>query len=63
MELKSGNDDDDGDDDDDYAMCYMAPEEGSHVRQSIPITFLFDHVAKMSMNVYRGFEEYQVSGG
>ena len=62
MELKSGNDDDDGDDY--YPMCYMAPEEGSHVRQSIPITFLFDHVAKMSMNVNRGFEEeYQVSGG
>jgi len=43
-------------------MSYMAPEEGSHVRQSIPVFFLYEHVLKMSINVNCGYEEeFQVS--
>ena len=50
-------------DDDYYPMDYIAPEEGSHVRKSIPTTHLFDHVERMSMNANHGYEEeYQVSG-
>lgn len=43
-------------------MEYVPPEEGSDVRQPVPLTALSSHVDRMHLNENCGFgEEYRVS--